>query len=175
MIIVGYGLPATAVWALVGLVMNILPFSGLALVTLVIYALYYGMIEAADKRGLSPPGTRWQVPQTFVVSRSWWRKMLIWGALLGPGFATRNPYAGFGLLLLAVAVPHNMTAGVLIAAGVGALHGTARGLALIRDARRSADADYMQVVLRSMHWRMFDGFMLLAIASMTLVAGAYSI
>jgi hypothetical protein len=155
--------------------MNMLPLGAAALGVFLTYAVCYGVIEVAEKRGIPAPGTGWQVPQTFVVSQSSRRKVFTWGVLLGPGFATRNPYAGFGLLPLAVATPHDVVLGVVLAAGIGALHGTARGLVLLRDARRNEEADYMHTVLRSMYWRIFDGLALLTIASMVLAAGAYQL
>ncbi len=63
------------------------------------------------------------------------RRVLVWGALLGPGFATRNPYAGFGLLPLVVAAMPGSAAGLALGAAVGLAHGTARAAALLRDVR----------------------------------------
>jgi hypothetical protein len=131
--------------------------------------MYYGAIEATGKRGLPPPGTRWQVPSTLVANRSRWRRLLIWGSLLGPGLATKNPYAGFGLLLLAAATAGDAVVGVVFAASVGALHGAGRGLALLRDARGIEGADFLDSVVRSMYWRIADGLALLTIGAMALV------
>ena len=150
--------------------LNALPLGEVALVGLVAYGMYYGVIEATGMRGLRAPGTTWQVPKTLVgVDRSRWRRLLTWGSLLGPGFATRNPYAGFGLLLLAVAAPGNVLVGVVLGASVGALHGAGRGLALLRDARGIEGADYLEAVVRSLYWRTADGLALLAIGAMALV------
>jgi hypothetical protein len=65
---------------------------------LVAYCLFHGFAEVADVPGLWVLGTRWQVPQAFVIKRSSRRALLIWGSLLGPGFVTRNPYARFSAL-----------------------------------------------------------------------------
>jgi hypothetical protein len=93
--------------------------------------------------------------------------------LLGPGLATRNPYAGFWLLPLAVAAVHNVGSGVLLAAAIGAAHATARALGLLRDVSDADPSSYLQSTLRSMYWRMFDGFALLAAAGAAVMACAY--
>ena len=66
-------------------------------------AIYYGPPEVSGRRGLPPPGRGWQVPQTMLIDASPRRRLAVWGALLGPGLLTRNPFAGFGLLPFAVA------------------------------------------------------------------------
>jgi len=86
------------------------------------------------------------------------------GSLLGPGFATRNPYAGFWLLPLAVATVGNIGYEVLLAAAIGAAHDTGRALWLLRDVKDVDVDSYLQSTLRSMYWRMADGFILLAAA-----------
>jgi hypothetical protein len=101
------------------------------------------------------------------------RRVLVWGAILGPGFATRNPYAGFAVLPLAVAAAGSIPAGVALAAAVGVAHGTGRALALLRDTRdfrNGAAADHLALVLKSMHWRTFDGFALLLVSGIAVVA-----
>src|SRR5256885_2225457 len=67
------------------------------------YAACYGVLEAAGRLTLAAPGSRWQVPQTMVAGVPGWRRIAVWGSILGPGFLTRNPYAGFGLLPIVVA------------------------------------------------------------------------
>jgi hypothetical protein len=137
-----------------------------ALFLIAIYCLYYGITEATGIHGLRPPGSNWQVPQSFVVGTSRRRRIVVWGVILGPGFFTRNAYAGFGLLPLGVAVLDSVPAGVLAAAAIGFAHGTGRALALLRDARGTDPGDYLKSVLRSMYWRKFDGFALLALGVM---------
>lgn len=151
------------IWALLGLLVNLAPLSGPALALTIAYGTYYGLLEVAGRPGLRPPSTRWQVPAKWVDHVPKWRRILVWGSLLGPGFATRNPYAGFGLLPLAVASMGDVRAGVAFAAVVGVLHSTGRALALLRDARGIASSDYLQSVMRSIRWRTFDGLALLAV------------
>jgi hypothetical protein len=114
-------------------------------------------MEAAGITGPAAPGRRWQVPKSFVTGASPRRRILVWGALLGPGFATRNPFAGFTALPIAVAAFGNLRVGSLVALGVGVAHATARALAMLRDAQTADEMDYMRSVLRSMYWRKYDG------------------
>jgi hypothetical protein len=53
---------------------------------------------------------------------------------------------------------------------VGVAHGTGRALALLRDAREAAAADHLRMVLKSLHWRTFDGFALLIVSGTAMVA-----
>jgi hypothetical protein len=99
---------------------------------------------------------------------------VIWGAVLGPGLLTRNPYAGFGMLPVLVAASALSAGGSLpaaagLAALTGAAHGAGRALALVRDSHRRPD-DPIALVLRSMRWRAADGYALLVIAGAAVVA-----
>jgi hypothetical protein len=167
-----YAWPAVAVWTALGLCLGALPLGSPALVLAAAYAAVYGVVEATGSLRLSPPGSRWQVPQTMVLGASRWRRILVWGSVLGPGFLTRNPYAGFGLLPIAVAATGTVRTAAVLAALIGLAHGTGRGLALLRDARPGAADDPMRLVLTSMYWRMFDGFALLVIAGAAVTACA---
>lgn len=149
---------------MLGLLLNAIPLQQAAGVLLVAYSTCYGLVEATGMPRPAPPGSRWQVPQSFVSVGSARRHILVWGAILGPGFATRNPYAGFVMLPLAVAAAGEIRAGVAIAAAVGCAHGTGRAVALLRDVRTVAAADYAQSVIRSMYSRVVDGYALLVIA-----------
>ncbi len=153
-----------------GLLLNTFPLSYAALVLIVLYCAYYGITEAVVIPSFRPPGSSWQVPQSLVLGTSRRRRILVWGAILGPGLATRNPYAGFGMLPLAVAAIGNVSVGVLTAAAIGAAHGTGRALALLRDASGIGNSDYFRSVLRSMHWRRFDGLAILVIGGLAMIA-----
>jgi hypothetical protein len=177
-VVTAYALPAALVWALLGgglslLCLGLLPLAPAALVATALYAAAYGLAEAAGRPRPRPPGTRWQVPQTMVASASRRRRLLVWGSILGPGFATRNPYAGFFLLPLLVAAAGQERSAVPLAAAIGLAHGTGRALALLRDARpAAAAADPLRLVLTSMHWRRLDGITLLVIAAAAAAACA---
>ena len=169
-LLAAYAAPAVAAWAVVGLLAGVAPVRLPALGLAVAYGIYYGLIETAGRTGLPPPGRSWQVPSRWVDNAPRWRRILTWGALLGPGFATRNPYAGFGLLVLVVCAAGNLPLGVALAAALGLLHGTARAVALLRDTRLQAAAGYLETLARSMRWRTLDGLALLAIAGAAAMA-----
>jgi hypothetical protein len=163
-LLLAYTVPAGALWMLVGLLANLVPAGRIALILTVAYAAYYGLVETAGRPGLPAPGRSWQVPSRWVDAAPRWRRILIWGTFLGPGFATRNPYAGFGLLPLVVAAAGNLWLGAVLAALLGSVHGAGRAAALLRDTRRAADASYLSAIMRSIRWRTFDGLALLLVA-----------
>jgi hypothetical protein len=169
-VITAYALPAVVLWAVLGICLGALPLTGPALVLAAIYAVCYGLTEVTGKLSLRPPGRKWQVPQTMVLGVSGRRRILVWGSILGPGFLTRNPYAGFGLLPIAVATADGVRAAAILAAAIGLAHGSGRALALLRDARPAAAMDPMRLVLVSMYWRTFDGCVLLVIAGVAIAA-----
>lgn len=147
-----------------GLLLNVLPLSAVALVLMAGYGIFYGVLEAGGRARPAPPGSGWQVPATWVRGVSRRRRFVVWGSLLGPGFATRNPYAGFCILPLAVAAVGDLGSGVLLAAAIGAAHSTGRALGLLRAVKDVDVNSYLQSTLRSMYWRVADGFALLAVA-----------
>lgn len=193
-VVAAYAVPAVAVWLVLGLVLGLglasLRLTAIALVAAVAYGGYYGVIEASGGRGLGPPGRRWQVPQTMLIDARPRRRVLVWGAVLGPGFATRNPYAGFGVLPLAVAAMPGARAGLALGAAIGAAHGTARAVALLRDVRDlrlvpevagaggpGAAGDpvttHLDLLLKTVYWRRLDGLVLLAVAATAAVASVH--
>ena len=169
LVLAAYIGPALVTWAVIGLVLNWLPLSSAALPAIVVYALFYGVLETAGRAVPPAPGSTWQVPSSWVRNVSGWRRIMVWGAMLGPGFITRNPYAGFGLLVLVVAAAGSIHNGVPLAAAIGLAHAAGRFLALIRDTHQpNTAAGYLQVVLRNMRWRMADGYALLLIGGIAL-------
>jgi hypothetical protein len=157
-------------WLALGLCLAALPLAGVALVAAVVYGCYYGVTELAGRRGLAVPGRRWQVPQSMMINASPRRRIMVWGAILGPGFLTQNPYAGFGLLPVAVAAMRAAGTGacLALAAAIGLAHGTARAAALVRDVERTATTSttgQLDVLLKTIYWRRFDGAALLAVAA----------
>lgn len=199
-----YAIPAVAMWGLIGVGVGWLAVAfpalrWIALAAAVGYGGYYGVIEMSGRRGLSPPGRAWQVPQTMLIEVAPRRRVLVWGALLGPGFATRNSFAGFGLLPLAVTAMPGIGPAVALGAGIGLAHGTARALALLRDVRdlnampagigpagigragigragigpaaivpaaliAAPVPTHLDMALKAIYWRRFDGAVLLAVA-----------
>ncbi|HUJ06426.1 MAG TPA: hypothetical protein VLX31_10010 [Streptosporangiaceae bacterium] len=176
-VVTAYAVPATITWLVVGLVLGVLPVAGIALAAAVAYGCYYGVVEVSGRRGLPPPGRRWQVPQTMLIDASPRRRVLVWGAILGPGFLTRNPYGGFGALLLVVAAMGGPLAGLTAGAAIGAAHGAARAAALLRDVRElrslpagPAASTHLDLLLSTVRWRRWDGAALLALAVIASVA-----
>lgn len=175
LVLAAYLLPAAAAWTVIGLALmaltSALSLTGIVLGLAVIYGCCYGVAEISGRGRLAVPGRRWQVPQTMMIDASPWRRVLVWGAVLGPGFATRNPYAGFGLLPIAVAAmtAFHPGAGVLLAAAIGLAHGGARAVALLRDIAggevRPDAAGQLELLLRTVYWRRLDGIVLLAVAA----------
>jgi hypothetical protein len=158
-VVAAYTVPAVLVWMLIGAVLTSLPLAVFGLAGAIGYGCYYGLIELTGARGLPAPGRRWQVPQTMLINVSPRRRVLVWGAILGPGLVTRNPYAGFGVLPLALAAMRldgpgltglgltglgltglglstaGIPAGLALGAAIGVAHGGARAIALLRDVR----------------------------------------
>jgi hypothetical protein len=174
-VLAAYVLPAVAVWAVLGLAVTAVRLAWLALAAAVVYGGYYACTEISGRRGLPPPGRSWQVPQSMMIEAPVRRRVLVWGALLGPGFATRNPYAGFWLLPLAVASMPGAGAGIAVGAAVGVAHGTSRAAALLRDVRDLRTAPdaltaHLDVLLKTVYWRRLDGVVLAAAAATALAA-----
>jgi hypothetical protein len=161
--------PAAAAWALLGLLLHLLPLRTAALVLIAVYGISYGLLESTGRARPSPPGSGWQVPSAWVRGVSPSRRMWVWGALLGPGLATRNPYAGFGMLVLATAAVGSLRDSVLVAVAIGIAHAAGRAAGLLRDVRVIGTGDYMQLVVATMYWRVFDGYALLVIGGLALV------
>lgn len=170
-----YALSGGAVWMAVGVALNLVPLANTASLVMLAYCAYYGMVEFVGVPGLPPPGSRWQVPQYFVRGNGATRRILVWGAVLGPGFATRNPFAGFAALPIAVASFGSVPVGVLVGGAIGIAHGTGRALAMFRDARVSTHADYLQAVLKAMQWRRIDGVALLVLGALVMTTHLYQL
>ncbi len=158
-----YAVPAAAIWAVLGLLLGALPVAAGALVAAAAYGLGYGVIEAAGRARPRAPGSNWQVPQHVLIGAGARRRVLIWGAALGPGFLTRNPYAGFGMIVILVGCAGHPVTGLIVAGAAGVAHGSGRALALLRDARVRA-SDPFELLLTLVRWRMLDGFALLMVA-----------
>ncbi len=194
-VVAAYAVPAAAIWAGLGLATGgavaALGWTVALLAMAAAYGGYYGAVEASGGRGLAPPGRRWQVPQTMLIDASPRRRVLVWGAILGPGFVTRNPYAGFGWLPLAVAAMPGPGAAMALGAAIGVTHGAARAAALLRDVGDlrmtsamavagaasgpgGAVTTHLDLLLRTLYWRRVDGVALLAAAATAaLAAGHY--
>ena len=167
-----YALPAAAVWALAGLVLGALPIASAAVVAAAVYGLGYGVVEASGMARPAAPGRRWQVPQDLLLGESGGRRVVLWGAILGPGLLTPNPYASFGMLVVLAATVGGLPAGIWVAALIGAAHASGRAIAVLRDSA-SPQAEPFALLLRSLRWRVLDGLALLAVAGAAIVAAGF--
>lgn len=170
-----YAVPAVVLWMVVGAALTMLPLQRAAISLAVVYAAFYGAVEATVRlrRKLSAPGSKWQVPSRWVINVSRARRIIVWGSVLGPGFFTRNAYAGFALLPLIVASMGSVPVGIAVGGAIGLTHGMSRAIALVRDARLAATADYLGTTLKAMTWRMIDGLVLLLIAGVGISAAIH--
>jgi len=175
LVVAAYAVPAVLAWALAGGLLGLLPLAPVCLGLAILYGLYYGITEVRGMRGLPAPGRRWQVPQTMMIDASPSRRVVVWGSVLGPGFLTRNPYAGFGMLPLVVAITGlaGPWAAVALGACAGLAHGGARAVALLGDLRvtapavagvPSAPSAQLDLLLKAVYARRLDGAVLLVIA-----------
>jgi hypothetical protein len=169
---VAYALPAAAVWALLGLALGALPIASAAIVAAAVYGCGYGVIEASGMPRPAAPGRSWQVPQDFVLGGNGGRRVMLWGAILGPGLLTRNPYASFGMLVVLAATVGGLPAAVWVAALIGAAHAGGRAFAVLRDSAGPQDEPFA-LLLRSLRWRVLDGLALLAVAGAAFVTAGY--
>lgn len=166
-----FALPGALIWALIGLLAGLLPVTAPAVIAVAAYGSGYGISELSGWSRPAAPGSRWQVPQDLLIGASGRRRVITWGAILGPGFLTRNLYASFGMLVLLTATVPG-PASVWIAALIGSGHAAGRAAALLRDSARPR-ADPFGLLLRVLHWRMADGLALLALAGAAIVMATF--
>jgi hypothetical protein len=148
-----------------------------------VYALLYGLPEAIGLSGLPLLGSKWQVPSDWVGPHAPWRMMIVWGSVLGPCFLTINPYAGFWLLVPAVAYLGGASKGVVFAVAIGAAHGLGRSLSVVRDSRELARStaksddelvlEYKRIIARSALWRIADGYLLVIVGGVAVLNCLY--
>jgi hypothetical protein len=138
-----------------------------------VYALWYGLRETLGlQRGML--GLIWQVPTGWIKGRPPIVQALIWGTTLGPGFVTKNPYAGMWLLPLLVALNHNLLTTIIVAMAVGAVHAGARAIGVLRN-RKCISVDvhaHLKIMSAVSRWQYVDGLALLLAAG---ALGAYTL
>jgi hypothetical protein len=126
-----------------------------------VYGAGYGAAAILGIR-LKAPGSRWQVPGHWLRGRAKWQVWSIWGTILGPGVATRNPYPSFWLLLpLAV-----VTGKYEVAAIAGAAHGLGRALGIVRNVVRPCPVQNPATWGALRTWIVVDGAILLFAAGL---------
>jgi len=129
-----------------------------------VYALVFGIAETFGLP-LRAPSFAWQVPAQWIKERSPMAQTAMWGALLGPGLVTRNPYAGMWLLPLLTVLNHNLLTALVIGMIVGVAHGGARALGVLSN-RRQMDMNYSHLMIlgAQLRWKYRDGLALLLVA-----------
>lgn len=88
----------------------------------------------------------------------------IWGAVLGPGLLTRNPYAGIWLLPLLITLNHSVLMGVITGVVIGMAHGTGRALGVLNNRKRMDITWHILILGAQLRWRFIDGLVLLLTA-----------
>jgi hypothetical protein len=157
--VLAYVAPASVVWALLSILFRPLSHLSIAGLVVVIYACIFGFAEVLGL-ALRTPQIPWQVPADWVRRRGS-REVFIWGALLGPGLVTRNPYAAMWLVpaLLSLQVRFPLVIGITAAAG--AAHGGARAIGTLRLQRSAVSSRSIEVLGWQFRWRYIDGLILL--------------
>ncbi len=136
------------------------------------YALAFGIAETFGLP-LRAPSLAWQVPAQWVKGRSPMVQTATWGAFLGPGLVTRNPYASMWLLPLLIALHHNPLTAMVIGMAVGVVHGGARALGVLSNRRRMAtNCSHLMIMGAQVRWKYIDGLALLLAAG---ALGAYTL
>jgi hypothetical protein len=159
--IAAYALPAAIVWGAIAIIVH--PLTRVSMLMLLaggIYALVFGSLEvlAIPFRQLS---STWQVPAQWLQGRSALAQSLIWGVALGPGLATRNPYAGMWLLPVLLMVNSNLWIDMGIGVLIGLTHGGARALEVLKMRRNVPACGLEFTLLTQWRWRVADGLLLL--------------
>jgi hypothetical protein len=128
------------------------------------YALGFGIVETLGLP-VRVPSSTWQVPAQWLRGRPAGVQTLIWGALLGPGLLTRNPYAGIWLLLPLLALSQSVSLAVDIGIAVGITHGSTRALGILHNRTCIADP-YAHLLILGKYWlwQYLDGLALLVVA-----------
>ncbi|HEX6683439.1 MAG TPA: hypothetical protein VF062_11615 [Candidatus Limnocylindrales bacterium] len=142
--------------------------NGIPTILAVGYALAHGIAETLGLP-LRAPGLGWEVPAAWLKGRGRAKRILIWGATLGPGLVTRNPYAGmwFVPLLLATTTADPFPAAAA-GAFIGLAHGTARAAGIIAN-RRGEDCQLpWRMTITRIRFRLADGLCLLFAAGVVI-------
>jgi hypothetical protein len=75
--------------------------------------------------------------------------------------------------VLAVAAVGDLRQGAVIALMIGVAHAAGRAVALLSNVRLITAADYMNSLVKEIHWRMIDGYALLAIVGVASMVCIY--
>lgn len=163
----GFALAGALTWPILATGVAVLPSADSWLLWLIVgYACFYAVVEVLNLP-VGHPSLNWQVPAPWVRGTIT-KRLLVWSMILGPGFATRNPYAGFWLIFGVVALTRPGLELLALASLTGAAHGGMRAIGTMRN--RCAQSPYAMIVAR-LRWRHVDGF---ALAIMSGLAVGYA-
>lgn len=156
-----FTVPAALAWTVVALLMSWVTPSGAALTAALVFAAAYGITQLT-MIPVPVPTLPFGTPSSWLRGRGSRAQAAIWGATLGPGFATRNPYAGMWLAVLALGVIDPVVHASVVGCVAGAGHGFARSVGIALNIRRRATP--FEVMAARMHWRLVDGVALIGAA-----------
>lgn len=160
-VVLAFSVPGAVTWAALGAAVAGVARAEAALTIAAAYGLLYGAVETLSLP-VWVPGSTWQVPSHWVRGRSPSTAIPTWGAILGPGLWTRNPYAGMWMVALALAASGGAAVGALTGAAAGAAHGAVRAAGVVAESNRG-DANTVpeRLITRQYRWRYLDGALLL--------------
>jgi hypothetical protein len=108
------------------------------------------------------PNLKWQVPARWIANAKPSRQILIWGALLGPGLVTSNPFATMWLVPIVLCLTGSTILGAEVGLIAGAVHGFARAAGILIAMRNPQCSLRPELLpLLTMRWRVIDGLALL--------------
>jgi hypothetical protein len=174
LLIVAHAAPAAVVWGVIGLALAAIRRPHDALLIAGLYATIFGASEALSLR-LRPPTSTWQVPRHWVGRHRGLRRQAVgWGATLGPGLLTRNPYASIWLVVPLLAASNSPQAGLFTGIAVGVAHGAMRAGGIGHNALKLPGSVHTALA-GYFGWRLLDGECLLLLGTYILVALAVTI
>ena len=167
-LVAAHAIPAALVWAVIAAAAVPLP-DGIATILALVYALAHGLSETLGLP-LRAPGIGWEVPAAWLKGRGRAGRILVWGATLGPGLVTRNPYAGMWFLpLLLATTAADLFSAAAAGALVGLAHGTARAIGILANHRSEGCDLPWRMAVTQMRFRLADGLGLLFAAAVVAV------
>src|SRR6266568_763728 len=160
--ICAYVIPAVLLWSLLGAVVWwIAGFQEAISLIAFGYALLFGLVETLGAV-LPTPSSRWQVPDRWLKGHSLTAQTLIWGVVLGPGFITRNPFAGIWLVPLLLTLNQSLPTMLLASALVGAAHASGRAIGILTNIKHvETSCGHLLILSAQLRWKFVDGLTLL--------------
>lgn len=159
-----HAVSGAVVWSVLGVLARALHGAAALFATVgLVYSATYGFAVLAGRR-LPAPSASWQVPATWIRGRGPVGVAGVWSVVLGPGLMTRNPLAGMVLLLVLLPTfEPGLT--IVVAGGIGLLHGVGRAAGIIADMRLPGTASVVLYLKgKELTWRRREGVGLLLIS-----------